>query len=123
MPDHHLAWADHTPERYLGCAQGIGHHAVAVVRLLLDGPRQPAAALNACGNLQKVARKNGAERFELACGRALAIKSPTVKSVRSILQNGLKRHETHPALAPTLPRHGNVRGPNYYTTAEVTHAD
>lgn len=90
---------------------------------MLDGARQPAAALNACGNLQKVARKHGAERFELACGRALAIKSPTVKSIRSILQNGLERHETASAMTPSLPSHGNVRGPNYYADQEMSHAD
>lgn len=123
MPEHHLAWVDHTPERYLGWAQGVGSNAVAVVQSMLDGARQPAAALNACGNLQKVARKHGAERFELACGRALAIKSPTVKSIRSILQNGLERHETASAMTPSLPSHGNVRGPNYYADQEMSHAD
>lgn len=123
MPEHHLAWADHTPERYLGWAQGIGRCALAVVQSLLDGVRQPAAALNACGNLQRVARKHGAERFELACGRALAIKSPTVKSIRSILQNGLERHDAPPAMTPPLPSHGNVRGPKYYASPEVDHAD
>src|SRR5690606_19650801 len=123
MPEHHLAWVDHTPERYLGWAQRVGSNAVAVVQSMLDGARQPAAALNACGNLQKVARKHGAERFELACGRALAIKSPTVKSIRSILQNGLERHETASAMTPSLPSHGNVRGPNYYADQEMSHAD
>ncbi|HDS1145116.1 IS21 family transposase [Stenotrophomonas maltophilia] len=123
LPENHLAWADHTPERYLGWAKGVGDGALTVVQSLLDAARQPAAALNACGNLQKVAYKHGAERFELACSRALAIKSPTVKSIRSILQNGLERHEAISALASPLPSHGNVRGPNYYSTSKVTRVD
>lgn len=123
MPEHHQAWADHTPERYIAWAQGLGPNAVLVVQSMLDGARHPAAALNACGTLQGVARKHGPQRFELACVRALAIKSPTVKSIRSILQHGLERREAPRSSGATLPSHGNVRGPNYYGSEEVSHAD
>lgn len=114
MPEHHLAWADHTPERYKDWAQRVGPGALSVVERLLADARHPAAALNACGTLQKLERKYTAERFELACGKALSIHSPTVKSIRSLLQHQLEgKAETLPT-SNDMPVHTNVRGAGYY---------
>lgn len=122
MPEHHLAWADHTPERYMQWAQSIGAQALAVVEKMLADARHPAGALNACGNLQKLARSHSAERFLLACGKALAIQSPTVKSIRSILQHKLEGNAEGSGSQGRLPVHGNVRGASYYQNEEAAHA-
>ncbi len=123
MPEHHLAWADHTPERYLQWAKGVGVQAFTIVEKLLGAARHPAGALNGCATLQKLARTYTQERFELACAKALAIQSPTVKSIRSILQNHLEGQANEGDAQARLPLHGNVRGPGYYQTEEVVHAD
>lgn len=123
MPKHHLAWADHTPERYLHWAQGIGPQTSTVVQRLFDSARHPAGALNACASLQKLARTHGQERFELACAKAIAIQSPVVKSIRSILQNHLEGRADGPtARRRSPPLHENVRGANYYDDKETGHA-
>lgn len=123
MPAHHLAWADHTPERYLHWAQRIGVNVLAVVQKLVEDARHPAGALNACASLQKLSRTHGHERLELACAKALAIQSPTVKSIRSILQNHLESKSSETATEQRhLPPHENVRGAAYYQNEEARHA-
>lgn len=123
MPEHHLAWADHTPERYLEWARTTGAQTLAVITKLLDDARHPAAALNTCATLQRLARKHTNERFELACGKAIEIKSPTVKSIRSILQHKLEQQTDHAPSQRRLPPHMNVRGADYYQNQEIAHAD
>ena len=123
MPEHHLAWADHTPERYLQWAKGIGPQALAVVDKLLDDARHPAGALNACATLQKLARTHGQQRFELACAKALAIHSPNPKSIRSILQNKLEEKSEDRTSQQPIPPHANVRGAGYYQNQEPPHVD
>lgn len=122
MPEHHLAWADHTPERYQQWALGMGAQALAVIEKVLDDARHPAGALNACANLQKLSRTYGRERFLAACGKALEIQSPTVKSIRSILQNRLEHHTDGNSVHQRMPSHGNVRGPSYYQNKDTNHA-
>lgn len=122
MPEHHRAWADHTPERYLQWAQGMGAPVLAVIEAQLHDARHPAGALNACATLQKLARSHGQERFVLACAKALAIHSPTVKSIRSILQNRLERRADARNAQRPLPAHDNVRGASYYQNEEPNHA-
>ncbi|MEZ5462795.1 IS21 family transposase [Dokdonella sp.] len=123
MPDHHLAWADHTPLRYRTWAESVGPNALLVVEKLLDGARHPAGALNACATLQRISRKNGLERFELACVKALAIQSPTVKSIRSILQNRLEQRSGEPVSQRPMPSHENLRGADYFKNKEQKHVD
>jgi hypothetical protein len=64
----------------------------------------------------KHARRYGKARLEAACERALAIHSPSYRSVSSILKQGLDR-QSLPEEEPEqgeLPLHANVRGPGYY---------
>jgi transposase len=121
MPEHHLAWADHTPERYLQWALGTGAQALAVTERLLGDARHPAAALNACATLQKLSRTYGRERFLAACGKALEIQSPTVKSIRSILQNKLEGRIDGNAPRQRVSSHENVRGASYYQNEDPNH--
>jgi hypothetical protein len=70
-----------------------------------------------CLALLRDAKTYGNERTDAACRRALAIGSPTRKSVLAILKTGLDRTPLEPEQAD-LPMvvHDNVRGPDYYTT-------
>ena len=65
--------------------------------------------------LLSLGRTFGNTRLEAACARAVAIRSPTYRSVASILKTGLDRQPAlFPNAAPALPAHENVRGPDYY---------
>jgi hypothetical protein len=51
---------------------------------------------------------------EAASHRALATGAVSYQSVKSILSSGLDRVQTNDAEARPLPRHDNLRGPDYY---------
>ena len=121
LMEQHRAWADHTRERYLGWAKQVGMSALQLVTQIFEGNKEPAA-LKACSNLQPLLRKHGEERFEQACAKALAIHSPSVKSVRSILQHGLETTHEEIDANHQIPIHGNVRGADYYQNQEFHHA-
>ena len=93
----------------------VGVSTAAVVTWQLEHRPHPEQGYRACLGLQRLAREYTPARLEAACTRALAIRSPTYRSVASILKTGLDRQ---PSLLPTttaaLPAHENVRGPDYY---------
>ena len=65
--------------------------------------------------MQRLARQYTPVRLEAACTRALAIRSPTYRSVTSILKSGLDRQHHLPSTTPgALPLHENIRGSEYF---------
>lgn len=114
MPPQHRAYAERTPDRLLEWARSVGASTLAVVEHQFDRP-VPALGLPACESLKKLSRQYGDDRLEQACERALQIKSPTLKTVRSLLSTGRYR-DAHPdePRQVGLPLHHNVRGAGYY---------
>jgi transposase len=87
-----------------------------VVKRQLQNLPHPEHGYRRCLGLLNHARRYSKARLEAACARALAIGSPSYRSVSSILKQGLDRHplpEDEPSQSE-LPLHGNVRGPRYY---------
>jgi hypothetical protein len=81
----------------------------------LEHRPHPEQGYRACLGLQRLAREYTPARLEAACTRALAIRSPTYRSVASILKSGLDRQPSlFVATTTPLPTHENVRGPDYY---------
>ena len=122
----HRAWSDQTPQRYRAWAITLGPYALEVIEHQFATARHVTLALRACSGLEKLTKTYGPERFEAACGEALKIKSPTLKSIRSLLQNHLEhrgRSRSHAEESPALPAHRNVRGPHYYSQKESDHAE
>jgi hypothetical protein len=76
----------------------------------------PEQGYRSCLGLMRLGREYGAQRLEAACARAQSIRSPSYKSIASILSCGLDQRALD-APIPTqasLPLHENVRGPGYY---------
>jgi len=115
MPKSHRKHLDWTPGRFLNWALTMGPATRDLVHWQLTHKPHPEMGYRACLGLLNLARSYSKERLEAACLRALAIGSPTRKSVMSILERNLDR-EPLPAPAPqtVLPDHANVRGPAYY---------
>ena len=87
----------------------------AVVTWQLEHRPHPEQGYRACLGFKRLARKYTPARLEAACARALAIRSPHLRSVDSILKSGLDRQQSLlPAATTPLPDHENVRGPDYY---------
>ena len=90
-------------------------HTGAVVEHLLRSKPHPEQGYRACLGLLSLSREYGDERLEAASALAVQLRSPTRKSVKSILESGRDRpHAQTELLDLDLPLHGNVRGPGYY---------
>ncbi len=116
MPKSHREHRQWSPGRFLNWAKDIGPATLQVVKRQLHERPHPEHGYRSCLGLLSHARRYGKTRLEAACERALAIHSPTYRSVTSILQQGLDREPVAGEEdTPTpLPLHANVRGPGYY---------
>jgi hypothetical protein len=85
-----------------------------VVAQILERLIHPQQGYRACLGLLRLEKVHGAARLEAACARALATGAVSYKSVKSILQNKLDTIPTDQTPTLSLPRHGNVRGADYY---------
>ena len=98
----------------------IGPSTLAVVRHLLENRPHPEHGYRSCLGLLNLHKRYGGERLEAACQRAVAIDSPSRKSVLSILEQGLDKVPLDSPGAPEqtslalTPEHDNVRGATYY---------
>lgn len=118
MPAAHRAHLEWSPQRLIDWGARIGVACAAVVRWQMERRPHPEQGYRACLGLLRLARQYGESRLEAACTRALAIGSPSYRSVGSILERGLDRQPIESGAtdsAPyTMPSHDNVRGPDYY---------
>ncbi len=115
-PEKHKAYAEQTADNFIKWSRAIGPMAMQAVVAQFDGkPEFSYVGRSACGQLQTLAKQYGEDRFEQACARAGAIKSFTVKSIRSILQRKLDMADREEVPIQThLPLHQNVRGSQYF---------
>jgi transposase len=115
MPASHRAHREWTPAKLIAWGERIGAACGAVVRWQMEHRPHPEQGYRACLGLQRLARQYGPERLEAACARAMSIRSPTYRSVNSILTSGMDRQPLPAKPTQTsLPLHENVRGPDYY---------
>ncbi len=115
MPKSHRAHAAWSPQRLIHWGRTIGEHTGAVVEHLLRSKPHPEQGYRACLGLLALARQYGEQRLEAAAALAVALNSPTRKSVLSILESGRDRQPRGTeAQQLELPVQENVRGPKYY---------
>jgi transposase len=115
MPASHRAHREWTPAKLIAWGERIGVACAALVRWQMEHRPHPEQGYRACLGLQRLARKYGAQRLEAACTRAMSIRSPTFKSVDSILKSGMDRQPLpSKSTLTSLPLHENVRGPDHY---------
>jgi len=87
-----------------------------VVDTILRTRPHPEQGYRACLGLMRLTKRYGPERLTAACGRALALRSPSYRTVESILKTGQDRQPLPTArpLPPAPFEHENVRGADYY---------
>jgi transposase len=116
MPKAHREHHQWSPQHALDWAAEIGPAALVLVERQLQRQSHPEHAYRAWLGLRNAERSYGSARLEAACERALAIDSPTYRSVASILKQGLD-HQPPPAAEDgdaEPPAHANLRGSRYY---------
>lgn len=115
MPTAHRQYAQWTPSRILEWAGKAGVSVRELVQKILESRPHPEQGYRAALGILRLGRLYGADRMEKACLRALAYRTYSYKSVRSILARGLD-HLPDPFQTQQsfLPRHDNIRGSDYY---------
>jgi transposase len=115
MPSSHRRYAGWTIERIREDAARIGPATAALCEQILEHRPHPEQGFRACLGIVRLARPFGAARLDAACARAIEIGSLSYRSVRSILDNKLDRHNAPKPPADSAPiLHANIRGPRYY---------
>ncbi len=118
-PDSHRRYAEWTPSRLIRWAEKTGPQTAAVVEEIMRRKPHPEQGFRSTLGLIRLGDRYGTESLEAACRRARAIASPSYRSVRSILKNGLEKQPlliTEPN--PTPIDHENIRGADYYKAKE-----
>lgn len=121
-PESHREYGDWPPSRVISWAASIGPSTAKIVEEILASRPHPEQGYRASLALIRNAKRYGRERTEAACARAIAIGSPSRKSVEMILKRGLDRLSAEDdTTAPSrVGTHENVRGGDYYDTSSST---
>lgn len=118
MPAAHREYAGWTPTRLVAWMSKTGPATREVGESILGQHSHPQQGFRSCLGLIRLSNTYGAERTEAACKKALAIHSPSYKSVKALLANGMDKQVTplpEPQRAPV--EHPNIRGADYYREA------
>ena len=89
MPEAHRTYLEWTPERLVRWASENGPATAEVVTEIMGRHVHPQQGFRSCLGVMRLGQEFGPERLEAACRRALAIRSPTYKSIQSILKSKL----------------------------------
>jgi transposase len=114
MPSSHRRYADWTLERIKREAGEIGPNASALVEIILREKRHPEQGFRSCRGIVNLVGRFPRERVEAACERALAIRTRSFSSVKSILDTKLDRKRPEKAAEGPAIAHDNIRGPTFY---------
>lgn len=115
MPKAHQAYAEWTPQRLTRWAAQSGAATAEVVERILTSRPHPQQGFRSCLGIMRLGQRDGDDRLEAACRRAIAISSCSYKSIESILKKDLDRQPLPgPPMGQSAIEHRNIRGPQYY---------
>ncbi len=115
MPKAHLAHREWSPSRIIHWARTVGPQTTALVETILASRPHPEQGYRSCLGILRLAKRDGPERLEAACARAVAVGARSYRHVEAILKHGLDRCPLPvPAVASRPLVHDQVRGPDYY---------
>ena len=125
-PISHKDYGKWPPERLIAWAGTLGPNAARVAEMTLAGYPRPEMGYRPVLGIIRAGERYGAQRFDAACARALAVSGstpPRRKFIEALLKQRLE-HAPMPVNEPLRPlgHHDNVRGGGYYDK-ETTHAD
>ena len=120
MPKSHQKYADWTPQRIIRWASKAGEATAKTVKTVMKNRSHPQQGFRACMGIMSLGKEYSQERLEAACSRALAIGSPSYKSVQAILKKGLDRLPLQKEVPQqtSFINHSNIRGSGYYQITE-----
>lgn len=122
LPEHrpasHRAHLEWTPSRLIDWARSIGTHTAHLVEHVLASKPHPEQGYRSALGILRLSRRHDPARLERACAKALRIRAPSYKTVKTLLA---QRMESVPLRESSAPSEegaplgaANVRGPGYY---------
>jgi transposase len=117
MPKAHQRHREWSPSRLVAWAASIGPQTAKLAQAILAARPHPEQGYRSCLRLFRLGRRDGAERLEAACARALAMGARSYRHVDAILKHGFDRVPLpEPGAAPPARPvvHDQVRGATYY---------
>jgi transposase len=119
MPKAHQAHAEWTPSRIIGWAEKFGPLCAQLVSAILESKNHPELGYRAALGVVRMEKKFGPARLEKACGKALALRSPSYRTVHTILSNHaedipIPGQESISKIPPPKNSTDNLRGPHYF---------
>jgi hypothetical protein len=118
-PASHRAHLEWPPSRLISWGRSIGEHTAALIEHVIRSKPHPEQGYRSALGILRLAKKCGEQRLERACEKAINIRSPSYKTVKTMLDQRMEavplRGET-PATDESVDLLGaaNVRGRNYY---------
>ena len=103
-----------SPERFIQWGQKIGPCTRELMVQMLGSKMYPEQSYRGCLGVLRLANTYESSRLETACQKALLIGNYRVKTIESILKNGLDLKSSDIVEETVLPNHENIRGASYY---------
>jgi transposase len=115
-PASHRAHLEWTPSRLIDWGRSVGVHTAAVIDHVIRSKPHPEQGYRSALGILRLSRSFSAERLELACARALDIRSPHYRTIKTMLKQRMESAASEPTTAEDSSALGaaNVRGPRYY---------
>lgn len=117
LASKHKFLTDWTPEKFLQRAQAIGSDVQNYILEILNRRQHPEQSFRTCQGILNYVFKVGNDRLNAACRRADFYGDYSYKTIIAILEKGLDKEpfDLDPGQdQKPLPKHGNIRGNNYY---------
>jgi hypothetical protein len=115
MPPDHQKYLEWNGDRFRKWAEQIGNNTCLTVNAILTSQRVEQQTYRSCIGLLKLADKYSEQQLEAACEKALGFTaSPSYKSVKNILETGVKAKSEPPKQETTPNKYGITRGSKYY---------
>jgi transposase len=115
-PASHRAHLEWTPSRLIEWGQSIGPHTAALVEYVIRSKPHPEQGYRSALGILRLGDKHGKDRLERACDKAFQIRSPSYKTLKTMLTQRMESTPLREA-AKTAAEHlgvANVRGGDYY---------
>lgn len=115
-PKHRHFLESQAVEKVIQKASEIGPNTEHLINKILIQRSHIQQGSRVCLGILGLANRYGALRLEAACTRALAVGAKSLKSIKSILKNGLDRHPVaeQEIVPQPIIHHDNIRGAGYY---------
>ncbi|WP_229203548.1 IS21 family transposase [Dyadobacter jejuensis] len=110
---HHQHYRDRSPDYYRDLARKRSKEFYEYVTLLFQQNIYPEQLYRTCDGLLALSRKTTQEKFNMACKIAIENRICSYRFVKKMLENNTVYLQQKEVPKP-LPKHGNVRGKDYY---------